>query len=292
LKPNWANLTKTDQYIGARYYDQILKVYSALGLEDLEFLRLFIKKNKYLGRVLELGCGTGRATDIILKNSYYKDILATDLSEEMIKHAKKKYRNKRRISYKISDHLDFLSKTNEKFDTVISLWSLGHSIDPWYLKYYPNSEKIITSKLYDFFDKNLNSQGKIFFIHTDWNSEEQKIRRECRLLNDKNDELKYYKYSDSPSMRICCEVFSKLIKKKIFIKEKTKIYKLFGDDIIYSSIEEAIEVFMNFHMEGEFNNSNFESSYKFLHDQFEHIIEKKGNLAIGTGFWIFEGCKY
>ena len=88
-------------------------------------------KEKKLGKVLELGCGTGLYTETMAKNS--DSILATDLSDEMIEMAKKKRGNLKNVKFQKANALN-LEYENESFDTVF-MANLIHVIG--------NAEKLI-----------------------------------------------------------------------------------------------------------------------------------------------------
>jgi ABC-2 type transport system ATP-binding protein len=88
-------------------------------------------KEKKLGKVLELGCGTGLYTETLIKNS--DSILATDFSDEMIEMAKKKRGNLKNVKFQKADALD-LEFEIENFDTVF-MANLIHIIG--------NAEKLI-----------------------------------------------------------------------------------------------------------------------------------------------------
>lgn len=74
------------------------------------------RRNIQCHRVLELGCGTGRFTALLVADGY--EVTGLDLSEAMIKVAKKKPFGKR-ISYVCSDMRNF--NLGKKFDVVISV---------------------------------------------------------------------------------------------------------------------------------------------------------------------------
>ena len=74
------------------------------------------RRNIQCHRVLELGCGTGRFTALLAADGY--EVTGLDLSEAMIKVAKKKPFGKR-IFYVCSDMRNF--NLGKKFDVVISV---------------------------------------------------------------------------------------------------------------------------------------------------------------------------
>lgn len=74
--------------------------------------------------VLEVGCGFGRITQLILSNFPVKKYLAIDLSEDQIKNAKKICSNFKNIEFKNITIQDL--KPNDKFDLVLGVEVLLH----------------------------------------------------------------------------------------------------------------------------------------------------------------------
>lgn len=99
--------------------------------ELLSLTREEMLKESDLGKVLELGCGTGLYTEILLKNS--KIVVATDFSDEMVATAKQKRGNLQKVEFKRANALN-LDFENESFDTVF-MANLIHIIG--------NAEKVI-----------------------------------------------------------------------------------------------------------------------------------------------------
>jgi SAM-dependent methyltransferase len=298
LSSDWRVMRFGSEYLSPEYYDRILKKYATHnGLhEDLDLFSNFLNERPSCGSVLELGCGSGRATRIITDLNHYDQLTVTDLSRQMLNFVQSELGTK--ISeYEESDHIEFLQKTEKEFDTVISLWSLAHSVFPWYVKHGQDSFKLIEAIITHFFVTNLKKNGRVFIIQTDGASEEQKLIKKSWLLGDsvlgKNDlQSKYYEDFQSPSIRILDSVFSTLIEKGIFDPNGTIVQRILGNEIEYSSAEEALEIFMNFHLEGEFNGTEaFMPVYTFLENEFKRILEVKGKLTIGTGFWLYKATK-
>lgn len=241
------------EYLEPNYYNDILKEYSFNGKSDLEifteWLRNNIGKRKELN-VLELGCGSGRATDEALKvfkEKYNLDVL--DLSSQMLDYCKKKYVNNNNIKYIKSDTIEYLGNSLKKYDIVYSLWSYSHSIH----QILPNmgyeiGKEFIDNSLKRFITNNLEHNGKMYIIHFDSMSDEQKI-----LMHEWKKLYEIFIDSDvnqSPSFIITNDILKELKNNGII---NYKIEHLIGDEIEYKDINEALEVFLNFHMESEFN---------------------------------------
>jgi ubiquinone/menaquinone biosynthesis C-methylase UbiE len=75
-----------------------------------------LRKERNLGDVIECGCGTGFFTRAIARNAL--DVLATDLSEEMLDRAKVHLKRFQNIRYKKIDCQDIIFLP-ESFDTVL-----------------------------------------------------------------------------------------------------------------------------------------------------------------------------
>ena len=70
--------------------------------------------------ILEIGPGTGRIFDYLIKNGFQGKLYAAEISDNMLKHIKEKYGSKI-TSYKKDVSKDFDFK--EKFDLILWVWS-------------------------------------------------------------------------------------------------------------------------------------------------------------------------
>jgi len=86
-----------------------------VGKELVSIAQSEILTEKKLGKVLELGCGTGLYTETIINNS--ENIVATDFSDEMIEVAIQKRGRLKNVEFQKADALN-LEFENESFDTV------------------------------------------------------------------------------------------------------------------------------------------------------------------------------
>ena len=86
-----------------------------VGKEVISLAKEELLKEHKLGCVLELGCGTALYTEVLQKIA--ENILATDLSYEMIAFAKQKRGNLENVKFMQADALN-LALDEESFDTV------------------------------------------------------------------------------------------------------------------------------------------------------------------------------
>ena len=75
-----------------------------------------LSKEKNLGEVIEFGCGTGYFTKAIAKNA--EQIIATDISEEMLETAKRQLKDYKNICFQKADCIA-TTLPDKKFDTVL-----------------------------------------------------------------------------------------------------------------------------------------------------------------------------
>lgn len=91
---------------------------------DLEAAALReVLENRYFDNCLEIGCGTGKNTRLLLTKA--KQITAVDLSEEMLERAKEKLLSDK-VQFIVADINKEWTFTNEKFDLVTFSLVLEH----------------------------------------------------------------------------------------------------------------------------------------------------------------------
>ena len=90
----------------------------------------------------------------------------------------------------------------------------------------------------------------------------------------------------SPS-KLLIEESLQLLEKRGFIKLESTHYK--GYEITYSSIEEALEIFLNFHMESYFNESPLlPQVIEELVSYFKNFTDKNGMIKIKPGCFVYK----
>jgi len=178
-----------------------------------------------------------------------------------------------------SDSIDYLYDCDKKYDFVYSLWSYSHSVHQHLTRYgIDNGSKYVSDALKKFINLNLNEKGKIFIIHFDSLSDEQKI-----LIKQWKKVYPIFENNSiqSPSLNLTIQTLEELKKQEII---DFKITHYSGDEIIYDSIEEALEIFMNFHMESYFNDT------PFCIEVIRELTEYFENFRVGNKIIIKPGC--
>lgn len=259
IHPWLLNVNSVEEYLTPSYYSHLLKKYSFGGISDLEYFKLFLRQQKARS-LLELGCGSGRASDIAISVFPGSSFVLTDLSDRMIKHASKHYHAKNNISCKSQDAIDFLNNTKGKYDLVYTLWSFSHSIHQHVHKLgFENASNYLKSTLIKFVRDNLVVGGKFFIIHFDSMSEEQQIlMRQWKRVYPEFTDISH----QSPSKQILDSILTEMDNRN---EGMMSISHMQGDPIKYSSQEEFLENFMNFHLETFFN-------------QGQHVLEVLADL--------------
>lgn len=117
-----------EQYWSRFADDFISRQTYVVGVELIEESKSKLKRQRSLGRVLELGCGSGQYTSVLLSQA--ESIVATDYSRQMVEVSRKMFSNEPRVQVEQADccstHFD-----DNSFDTVF-MANLIHIIpDPY-----------------------------------------------------------------------------------------------------------------------------------------------------------------
>lgn len=91
------------------------RTYYVVGKNDIEVIKTFLTKQKTLGKILELGCGNGTYSKILIREAKY--LTATDFSDEMVAVTKKRFKGIGNISVE-KENCFSLSYPDSSFDTV------------------------------------------------------------------------------------------------------------------------------------------------------------------------------
>lgn len=175
----WLRVTaRVEDYVEPDYYDRLLKEYAFSGKTDLNLFGEFLAGlNKKAGvNVLELGSGTGRGTEVVLKNISVREMTLVDLSQPMLAKSSERFSKYEHIKYQQSDTLDYLKTTKKSFDLIFSLWSYSHSVYQLIERIgLENGLREIKRIIMKMFHENMSAGSSLFFIHSDWLSDEQQI---------------------------------------------------------------------------------------------------------------------
>ncbi len=285
----WLKRTTTlEDYVEPDYYNKILKEYASGGITDLEFFKNFLTKHKDKTnlKILELGFGTGRATNILL-NTLKKgteQVTLVDLSPAMVEWTSKKM-TKNNIRIIKSDNTRYLDETADVFDIMYSLWSYSHSIHQILEKIGIIKGSLLIKRVWTkFIKENMKKDSSFFIIHFDSCSEEQSI-----LMKQYKRDFPLYKNTtkQSPSKELTDNILDEL-QNSGQIEYSCKHYS--GDAIEYKSKEEALEVFMNFHMESYYNeHRELQNVIQDLENYFKKFQKSDGIVSIKPGFFIYSG---
>lgn len=287
----WLRVNTTlEDYVRPDYYDVLIKDYSAQKVSDLDMLESFVKSIQTPNpKILELGFGTGRCTDVIMRNLPDSDITLVDLSGPMVGNGRVKYPG---VNIVQSDSLSFLENCQERYDAFITLWSFSHSVHQHVDKMgFEGAASYVRNVLAKFIEKNLNPGGKVFIIHFDTLSDEQRILTKQWVRDFKKFEKYHENQEQSPSKQILDGAFAGL-QSDGMIRGRVEHYV--GDAIEYGSLDNAMEVFMNFHLESHFNigHPKMEEVVSDLEVELSRYVSEDGQaIHVKPGFFIYEFTK-
>ena len=174
-----------------------------------------VSKNK-IKNILELGCGTGNYTELLLKQGY--SVHGVDLSEDMLKLAEKKLTSKNfNFSLIKSNVKDF--QLNKKFDAAFMLFDVIN---------YITNDKDLNQTLSNI-KNHLNKDS--LFVFDFWNSEavlKDLFKQTFTTLNHKGKEIIRLNTRDLDKEKNTIDVTSRVIvfdKEKV-IKDFTEVHNL------------------------------------------------------------------
>lgn len=106
-------------------YDTIANDYCAefgRKYEDIDVINKFMSNLKSNAKILDLGAGTGKLTDLFIKKGY--ESICYDFSKEMMKKSQEYYPN---LPYVLDDMINMKEHfDNNTFDGIIVFYSLFH----------------------------------------------------------------------------------------------------------------------------------------------------------------------
>ena len=113
--------------INDKYTDYILRCVPRYAEMQWAIMH-YISNNLKPKNILEIGCGTGNLTKLILKNFPDANIHIVDISKKMIDNCKNQFQNYNNIKYHCNDFRD-LDDSIQNCDLVLSSISIHHIND-------------------------------------------------------------------------------------------------------------------------------------------------------------------
>lgn len=154
------------------FYDQLSNEYTSLiskcvpRYDEMLFnLFCYLPKDFKPQRILDLGCGTGNLTAAILAHFPDAEIHVLDISADILKQCKERFKGNTNIHYHQQDFsaLDF---SNEYFDLVVSSIAIHHIPDEQKLKLYQKIHHILKSGgIFEFADQTRGATEEIYQKH-------------------------------------------------------------------------------------------------------------------------------
>ena len=282
--PWLAKVNAVEDYIPPEYYQHLLKPYTFGGVPDLSLLEKFLY-NKKPSKVLELGCGSGRASGTTVSTIPTADYTFLDLSERMLEAAKQHLPAE--SSFVISDAIEYMENTKDQYDLVYTLWSFSHSTHQHIHRLgFKKAEDYISSVIKKFIRENIIKDGSFFLIHFDSLSQEQSIlMRQWKRVFPAFANIE----EQSPSKQI---IDKTLLELDTTGEITLSINHLQGDAIHYKSEDEVLETFMNFHLETYFNNPPLtESVIDDIKGQISKYCNGDGSYDITPGCYVYSFIK-
>jgi len=277
-----------EDYLEPGYYDKLLKDYSFGGRTDLELLGSHLESAPTVTRMLELGCGSGRATqEIMTQLGRIESLDLVDLSEEMVGHCRSKYADQDEVSVIKSDSVDFLGNSTQTYSSVVSMWNLSHSVHQHMIsKGREAGSTHVASALDKFIVHNLEVGGSMYLFHYDIQSAEQRLINPWRLNLWEEADPNYDASDQSPSKDLLDDLLTGLQDRGFVSFE---VDHLVGDPIEYPSKNIALETFLNFHMEGYYNTrAELPDVIDSLLRGFDEYTDKEGVVRIPPGAFVYK----
>lgn len=267
-------------YLPPDYYGKLLKPYTFNGKTDLELFTGYVHEHfqPQVEDVLEMGSGSGRATDALLCTGVgFHTLDLVDLSADMAAHSREKYANVPGVAVFESDLLNYLQASTKSYSAAFSLWGFSYSVH-----HHMNDMGIRAGRQYaedviaKFITQNLRSGGSMFIVHPDILSDEQRALKTLRQPT-----ISKTKDKQSSSKRVLDSVLERLEKCGLVQADCTHLQ---GDPIRYSSMDEALEVSLNFHMHGSLNRS------RRLVRVIDILQKEFAKFQLGDEVFISPGC--
>jgi hypothetical protein len=167
------------------------------------------------------------------------------------------------------------------------MWNLSHSVHQHMFRLErEEGSRYVDSVLHKFIAESLQPGGSMYLIHYDIQSPEQRLINPWRLKLWEEADPNFDASGQSPSKELLDSTFAKL--KSVGLIDYALTH-LIGDPIEYASPDEALETFLNFHMEGHFNKlPEFPQVVSSLLDGFKAYTDVDNVIRIAPGAFMYE----
>jgi asparaginyl-tRNA synthetase len=282
--PWLAATTTLAEYVRPDYYEALLRPYVFEPGTDLDLVRGHLSQRDAQSSIvdaLELGIGTGRVTDAVLDELAPDNYRAVDLSAQMVAFCEKKYRRDSRVHVSQGDSIQYLLDCTENFDFICSLWSFSHSVHQNLLSRDDGAQRVELA-LRRMTTRVLRPEGTFFLIHVDVLSEEQSIlARQWNRLG-----AVFAPGEQSPSKQHIDRTLEEL---EAAGEVTVQTRHLVGDKIRYGSLEEAMEIFLNFHLESFFNDRpDLPDVFCDVESYLSQFVQDDGSVHVAPGCFVYE----
>jgi len=275
-------------YVAPGDYKRLLKPYAFGQKDDLVVFQEYLATREGINSALELGCGTGRATDAFLEVVPPSHLKLLDISPKMLEHVHGKYSDKQGVDFVQSDTLAHLGESNEKYDLIFSLWSFSHSVHQAMVQGYFEAARSATKQAIRRMVIEMMKPGASFFmIHVDSKSDEQTIlfkqwAKQYPLFKDAT--------GQTPSKELLDEVFQELMDEGII---EFSVSHHIGEAIHYENLDELLDIFLNFHLESQFNDEEYAAqTINEIREYAEQFKNPDGSYSIKPGSFIYRVNKH
>lgn len=276
-------VTASEEYMDPEYYLTILRPYVFDGLKDTEIFRAFLDRlAERPNSALEVGPGPGRATTCLLETFPGIRYTGIDLSHAMLAYCQKRFASYADMDWVRSDALEFASTAHGEWDLVFSLWSFSHAVHQSIAR--TGNEREAREAVLTWFQERIAPGGSFFLLHFDSTSEEQQIslrqrRRRWGFL---------VPGEESPSERIITACFEDLQSRGW----STSIAHLRGTPLQFTTLDDAVEYYMNLHMEGWFNEGpERDAVISSLESDLRRLANPDGVIQIAPGSVVFTATR-
>ncbi|MGZ7048011.1 MAG: class I SAM-dependent methyltransferase [Methanobacterium sp.] len=127
----------------AEHYDRIRKLIIPCFDDLYNITKDLAYSKKQSPNILDLGAGTGLLTQYLFERYPYSKFTLIDLSEEMLKLAKKRFKGNNHFKYVLEDYLNY--DYNDSYDIIVSSLSIHHLKDEDKKKMYKRIYKILNT---------------------------------------------------------------------------------------------------------------------------------------------------